>query len=56
MFDRVPRRYLVPNAVTAATPALGAIVQASRGRHESAAWLSSSPRSWTASTASPSGG
>ncbi len=41
MFDRVPLRYLVPNAVTAASMvlALAAIVQASRGAHESAAWL-----------------
>lgn len=41
MFDRVPLRYLVPNAVTAVSMvlALAAIIQASRGRHESAAWL-----------------
>jgi hypothetical protein len=41
MFDRVPLRYLVPNAVTAGSMvlALAAIIQASRGRHESAAWL-----------------
>lgn len=40
MFDRVPLRYLVPNAVTAGSMvlALAAIIQASRGRHESAAW------------------
>ncbi len=41
MFDRVPLRYIVPNAVTATSMvlALTAIVQASRGAHESAAWL-----------------
>lgn len=41
MFDRFHPRYLVPNAVTAASMliALAAIVQASRGAHESAAWL-----------------
>src|SRR5262249_27342954 len=40
-FDRVPLRYAVPNAVTATSMALAltAIVQASRGAHESAAWL-----------------
>ena len=41
MFDRFHPRYLVPNAVTAVSMliALVAIVQASRGQYESAAWL-----------------
>lgn len=41
MFDRFHPRYLVPNAVTGASMmiAMVAIVQASRGAHESAAWL-----------------
>ncbi len=41
MFDRFHPRYLVPNCVTATSLmiALTAIVQASRGEHESAAWL-----------------
>src|SRR5690348_10759860 len=41
MFDRFHPRYLVPNAVTAANLilALTAIVEASRGRAETAAWL-----------------
>ena len=41
MFDRFHLRYLVPNGVTAANLilALTAIVQASRGRPETAAWL-----------------
>lgn len=41
MFDRFHPRYLVPNAVTGASLmiAMIAIIQASRGAHESAAWL-----------------
>src|SRR5260370_4914445 len=41
MFDRFHPRYLVPNGVTAANLilALTAIVEASRGRPEAAAWL-----------------
>jgi CDP-diacylglycerol--serine O-phosphatidyltransferase len=41
MFDRFHPKYLVPNVVTGASLILGmiAIVQASRGAHESAAWL-----------------
>lgn len=41
MFDRFHPRYLVPNAITGANllMAMVAIVQASRGMYESAAWL-----------------
>jgi CDP-diacylglycerol---serine O-phosphatidyltransferase len=41
MFDRFHPRYLVPNTVTATSMVIAmiAIVQASHGAHESAAWL-----------------